>query len=70
MEQQLGLSAEHGLEWQIILTDNEAVIVRRRTPIIEPAAPLLSEDESAVAQQPSQTRNAAPAHPRIYANMR
>jgi hypothetical protein len=71
MEHQIGISGEHGLEWQIVLTENEAVIVRRSTPVIMPANPPVVSVEPAPAQvSHSTTRSSTLAHPRIYANMR
>lgn len=68
MEQQLGINAPHGLEWQIILTENETVIVRRPNPVLMPAKPSVVEVSN--TQATPSTRSAAPSHPRIYANMR
>ncbi len=70
MEHQIGISAQHGLEWEIVLTENEAVIVRRSTQFVAPAKLSVPVSEPAPAQATSSTRNVSPAYPRIYANMR
>lgn len=70
MEHQIGISAEHGLEWQIVLTENEAVIVRRHNPIVTQAKQPVTIAEPAPAQTASSVNRTTPAFPRIYANMR
>jgi len=70
MEHQIGINAQHGIEWQIILTESETVIVRRPVQVVAPVTPSTSVGEPIPMQATSSVRSATPAHPRIYANMR
>ena len=70
MEHQIGVNGQHGIEWQIVLTENEAVIVRRAVQLVEPAKASIPVSEPAPMQAASSVRSAGPTHPRIYANMR